>query len=300
VTGNLLYYMRRPARIVHKLQWRWLYHGRRRDVTVDSYNGRLTFDSRDKYIGKYLYVDREYERDILELVASVLRRDGWLAPGRGRLMADVGANIGMISIAMLQHGWFERAVAFEPSPDTHRLLLHNIAQNGLAERITPFACALSDAPGELEYEIAPTNSGDNRVRATGELGASTGLYGEERRPAIRVPVETFDRQMAAAGVAPAQLGLLWIDIQGHEAHCLAGARAMLAGGAPVVTEFWPYGLARAGTTRASYMRVVTSLFTHAHRIRKDRTEKLPIARVDDLFTELARPNDVSQLLFVRE
>ncbi|HET7620399.1 MAG TPA: hypothetical protein VFK39_00725 [Gemmatimonadaceae bacterium] len=44
-------YLRDPGRIARKLRWRMLYNGEPRDVTVESYNGILTFDSRDKLIG---------------------------------------------------------------------------------------------------------------------------------------------------------------------------------------------------------------------------------------------------------
>jgi hypothetical protein len=40
-------YLRDPGRLARKLRWRRLYEGEPRDITVDSYNGTLTFDSRD-------------------------------------------------------------------------------------------------------------------------------------------------------------------------------------------------------------------------------------------------------------
>src|SRR5690606_28181256 len=124
-------YLRDPGRLARKLRWRRLYGGEPRDVTVDSYNGVLTFHSRDKLIGKYLYVDRAYERRYIESALGILERDGYL-PSLGRgdgVLLDIGANIGMICIALLGQRRFARAVAVEPSPGNLRLLEHNVAQN---------------------------------------------------------------------------------------------------------------------------------------------------------------------------
>jgi hypothetical protein len=45
-------------------------------------------------------------------------------------------------------------------------------------------------------------------------------------------------------ISAAEIDLVWMDVQGHEAHVLAGATCLA--GVPVVTEFWPFGLRRAG------------------------------------------------------
>ena len=37
-------------------------------------------------------------------------------------------------------------------------------------------------------------------------------------------------------VGPDEVGLLWIDVEGHEAEVLAGAAAVVAGGARIVVE----------------------------------------------------------------
>src|SRR5919202_4391292 len=190
-------YLTQPSLVVKKLRWRMLYAGVRRDVTVDTYNGRLTFDSRDLLIGKYLYINRAYERKYIEGALGLLEREGYLThDGRGTLL-DIGANIGMICVALLKHGWFERALAFEPAPGNFRLLEQNVAQNGFRDRIRTLPYALSSAPGELELELSDYNSGDNRLRS-GERGS--GAYRENERRVIRVPVRTLDDAVRDAGV----------------------------------------------------------------------------------------------------
>lgn len=280
---------------MHKLRWRMLYAGPRHDVTVDSYNGRLTFDSRDRLIGKYLFVDHAYERQYIERAFAVLEEDGFLArDGRGVLL-DVGANIGMICIALLRQGWFAGAAAFEPAPNNLRLLRRNLAQNGLAERVAVAAVALSARDGEMELELSGDNSGDNRIRVLDTAGA----WREDRRAVVRVPVRTLDDALADAQVAPDAVRLVWVDIQGHEGRFFQGARRTLARGVPVVSEFWPYGILRSGMPRIEYVRVVEELFTHFYQLRPEGVEKHPVADVDRLFDEYRAPKQMCEVIFVR-
>lgn len=291
-------YLRDPGRIARKLRWRKLYSGTPHDVTVESYNGLLTFHSSDKLIGKYLYIDRAYERRYIESALGVLERDGYLAPDardRGVLL-DVGANIGMICIALLRQHRFASAVAAEPSPRNLRLLERNVEQNGLGDRVLRLPYALSSADGEMELELSEYNSGDNRIRHD----AAAGAWGEERREVVRVPVRTLDGALAERGVDAASVRLAWVDIQGHEGYFLSGARATLACGAPVVSEFWPYGILRSGMSRDDYSRIVRELFTHFYHLRGSSAEKLPAARIDSLFDAYAAPKQMCEVIFVND
>src|SRR5262245_10648352 len=103
-------------RFVKLLRWKLIHWGPRRDVTLDTWNGLLTCDSKDWLIGKYLFLDRSYEAANIERTMNLLGREGYLG-GKGRIVLDIGANLGMISIALLKHQYFERAVAFEPEPN---------------------------------------------------------------------------------------------------------------------------------------------------------------------------------------
>ena len=293
---DLAKYLRDPGRIVRKMQWRRLHHGPPRDVTVPSWNGTLTFSSRDRFISKYLCVDGAYERRTIENAMGALVRAGRL-DGHGTLL-DVGANIGMITTALLTHDWFSRAVCFEPSPANLRLLRMNVAQNGLSARVTVVGSALGDAPGEATFELSDSNFGDNRVRAAGVMEGAPGAYREETRRAITVPVDTLDHALAVAGVRVGDVRLLWMDIQGFEAKCLAGAAQTLAARVPVVMEFWPYGLARAGTSREAFLALVRAHFTSAMRIRDEGAEPITLDQVGALFDEVRAPNKMTQLLLL--
>ena len=147
------------------LQWNLIYLGPRHDVTIDTFNGRLTFESKQWLIGKYLYVKRGHEENEIRGAVDLLRRENYLKKiASESTVLNVGANIGMTCIGLLKTGGFARAIAVEPAPDNYRLLVKNIEQNGLDSRITPFQIALSSVDGELDLELSDDNAGDHRIR----------------------------------------------------------------------------------------------------------------------------------------
>jgi FkbM family methyltransferase len=228
-------------RLVRLTAWRAISALPARDVVLITANGSLAVRNKDWLIGKTLYVDRGFESEGINAWVGALTARGWLPPERSTVV-DAGANIGMISIAMLLRGHFRHAIAFEPAPDSFRLLAANTVRNALGERVRIAQLALSSAAGEADLGLSPDNSGDNRIEMD---GSQRGWYREERRPRVRVATSAFDAWLAASGADVGEIGLLWMDVQGHDAHVLAGARSLL-GRVPVVMELWPYALERSG------------------------------------------------------
>lgn len=285
--------------VSRRLRWLLIYCGTRRDVTVRVSSALLTFDSKDWLIGKYLYVKRSYEAEEIHRTTSLLRREGYLTEARlGRaVVVDVGANIGMICIALLKNHYFERAVAFEPVPNSYRLLVHNVKQNGLGGQILYFPYALSSVEGEVEMELSNDNSGDHRVRHRTTAGA----FREERRRTLKVQARTLDRVLSEHPTLNRdEVALIWLDTQGHEGRFLEGAAGVLGRGVPVVSEFWPYAIERSGMARADYFRVVSDLFTHFYFPQGERFEKFPIAKIDSLFDAYCAPKQMCQVVLVRD
>ena len=55
-----------------------------------------------------------------------------------------------------------------------------------------------------------------------------------------------------------KLGAIFMDIQGHEYDFFLGAKdVIIKTQIPTVTEFWPYGLARAEVKRDEYCELLT-------------------------------------------
>lgn len=159
-------------------------------------------------------------------------------------MIDVGANIGNICIPLVKQKLFERAICFEPDPANFKLLTVNTILNDLDDSMMLANMALGSEPEqELEFELSPENFGDHRVRVSKQLG----IEKEESRPVIKVNSTTLDAFLAENEQGSLEGVLIWVDVQGYEGLVLKGAKNTLTKGLPLVLEFWPYGLKRAGT-----------------------------------------------------
>ena len=108
----------------------------------------------------------------------------------GSTFVDVGAHIGTTTVSALAHHGFERGVAIEPDPDNLRLLRANVALNGLDERATVVAAAVSDAPGTASFTRRDPDSGPAYW--------SKGRIAEASAPnAVEVEVVTLDQSRRA-------------------------------------------------------------------------------------------------------
>jgi FkbM family methyltransferase len=293
----------RLVRAYRKLLWRAVGGGPGRGsriLTVPTENGLLSFSTGDVHNARALYVQREWEMDLITRSVEYLRSHGHVGKPGANVLIDVGANIGMICIAMLRRDYFREAIAIEPDADNFALLTRNIEQNGLQGRIRACRCALTDRSGEVELEIAGENFGDHRVRAARSLGPA--LMHEEGRATVRVMARTLDDLLATeVSVEPARVGLIWVDIQGFEGYLFRGARATLAGGAPVLSEFWPYGIRRSGMDRDEYASVVTSLFERIVLVdaATGSFEERDSAAIAGLFDTHLRPEEQLEIIFLR-
>jgi FkbM family methyltransferase len=211
----------------------------RADVCTTRGSAVFHVSTRDRVLGRHVYVYGDFEAAILHRTYALLRE--WGRPITGT-MVDVGANVGTTCIQAVVDGLAPGAIAIEPEPRNFALLERNMRANGLAGHIEPLRAALSDREGTADLELSEDNSGDHRIR----IGAGgTGTFHEDRRATRPVPMTTFDRLVESGRIDLARTGIVWIDVQGHDGHVLAGARTLRDTGIPVVVEFWPYGLDRS-------------------------------------------------------
>jgi FkbM family methyltransferase len=144
----------------------------------------------------------------------------------GDVVADVGANLGyMTSLAAARVGPAGRVLAFEPNPRAYELLERNAARwrdLGTAGEVELRQMALSDAAGE----------GELFAGASSEFGMAVASLGSDEHPpaaggseAIAVELSRLD---AIEGVE--RLGLIKVDVEGHEPSVLRGASGLLESG----------------------------------------------------------------------
>lgn len=213
--------------------------------------------TRDHIIGRGTFVNKiSWDFDLLVKALDLLSRDR-----KPTTLIDVGANVGSVGVTAAKQGLFSRVLLIEPEPLNFRLLRANTILSQVEEQVELINVALGDGSSEsLDFELSGDNFGDHRVRASEQIDLhhrdqvrveSFDRFDESKRPVISVPASTLDSVLAElsgrSGWPEHSQALLFMDTQGYEGHILKGASLFLerSRGA-IVTEFWPYGLERAG------------------------------------------------------
>jgi FkbM family methyltransferase len=145
----------------------------------------------------------------------------------GELVVDVGANVGYLSsLAASRAGAEGTVVAYEPHPRVFELLDQNAARwrghPGVATVETRQA-AVTDKSGTAELESGPlfhVNMGLASLADTNGGAAATGAT------LFEVRADKLDEAFAEQPI-----GLLKVDVEGHEPAVLAGAEQLLRAGA---------------------------------------------------------------------
>jgi len=133
-------------------------------------------------------------------------------------VVDVGANTGFYTLlaAVARPGsvlW-----AFEPDPQVRPILEENVRLNHLTGRAILFAEALSDRPGVASLYLPTREHGC--VETSSSLESS---FKSSHAEVLPVAVNTLDARVAES--MSGRIGLIKIDVEGHEAAVLAGASA---------------------------------------------------------------------------
>ena len=118
---------------------------------------------------------------------------------------DVGANLGIWSIAMSKH--FKKVIAFEPSPRNRECLEQNVSDQ---IDIRPYA--VGNKNGVVQFYDAIKNCGDSKLVSSDF---------PTKRKQYEVDVVRLDDQNIS------QCSLIKIDVQGHELPVVLGAEQII-------------------------------------------------------------------------
>lgn len=244
----------------------------------------------DKVIGERIFATKQFDFSKFESVFGLLA----LPPGRGTIV-DIGANIGSICIPAVKRGYFAHAVAVEPEPHNFRLLTANVLINEVNDQIQCHHTALGRTDGEtLSFELSATNYGDHRVRVSEKVG----LYEEQDRRVIQVRSNTFD---SIVGDLNPKTDVIWMDTEGYEGFVLVGASKALKSGVPLVVEFWPYAMLRAGSFELFKGALLSGPYRYFYDL-DDPVEKMPVCKdaIDRLWDRLGgtRSRRFTDCLFI--
>lgn len=178
----------------------------------------------DDLIGQRVMATGAFERTQFEGIDRMLDEPSFagVAIDRDGLFVDVGANIGLFSIAYA--GRFPAVLAVEANPDTHAVLKANMGLRRITNVVT--ACeAASDGHRRGRIHV-PTN---------GNLGWATldATHHDIPVEATDVACRPLDALVAEHG-GGRRVGLVKIDVEGHELSVLKGAEEVLRRDRPVI------------------------------------------------------------------
>jgi FkbM family methyltransferase len=222
----------------------------------------------------------------LERALAMLDRLGVELPGAA--FVDVGANIGTTTVQALRRFPFTTGYAFEPEPGNFRLLRVNLAANDLDHLVRPFNVAVS------------SRSGTGSLALRSEIGSKHRLVGDGFREdgALTVPLLALDELVQDGRLPADDVGLLWLDIEGHELEALQGARTLLDRSIPIVMEFDPRVL--DGSRLESFRSLLAESYTGIVDLRSGRPDEPEVLSLSAL-EEVARryPDIYTDLLVFR-
>jgi FkbM family methyltransferase len=230
--------------------------------------GRFNFRLHQKEsVSRNLYADSVFSGDVVKFLKALLPHS--------KSFIDVGANIGSISVPIINDGSLP-ALAIEPVADNYKLLQENLRLNNLlTEQVQTLQAAVGDFNGISQMYLSPNNSGDHRI------GRDTD---EQYRQAVEVPIITLDQCLQQFdNIVPPYL--IKVDVQGYEAHVLRGSTCMF------VIELWPWGLEVNGTTIEELEGIYKAMGLDAYVIRfsKDTAGVEYVTRLQSVADEI--PDD---------
>lgn len=185
---------------LYRLALTYLAQGRRQLV-------EYSFD----LVSRHVNLDGVY--NIKELTALI----GWLQQVNPEVFSgqalDIGANIGNHSLFFSD--FFEKVIAFEPNSRTFRVLSLN---KELVDNIECHEIGLSDCDGEAQL-LAPI----------GHLGCSA-IVDTAGAHIQKIQIRKLDSMADGFN----RVGLIKIDVEGHELQVLLGAKSLIAKHRPII------------------------------------------------------------------
>ncbi len=161
---------------------------------------------------------------------------------KGDTIIDVGANIGFY--AQLFSRWVGpngKVYCFEPDTNNYHRLLQT-TQN--LNNVRTKNAAASNTTGQLEFYTSPDKNVDHRAYA----------------PDTFATKYTVDCVRIDEFLGPStKVNILKVDVQGFEMQVYKGLEKILAANPEmkIFSEFWPYGLQKAGSSKEEYFKFFT-------------------------------------------
>jgi FkbM family methyltransferase len=159
----------------------------------------------NEHIGRHIYLTGEFDRSTVEVLLKHSEP--------GDVLLDIGANIGYVSACFLQNVARSKVIAVEPQPKIVDLLRANLELFG-GERCKVFPVALSDRDASGWLQIDDLNRGASKI------------VDEQNRRSVKV--ELWSTARLFESLQGERIGIVKIDVEGHEATVLRACEADFA------------------------------------------------------------------------
>jgi FkbM family methyltransferase len=250
-------------------------------VEVVDHDLRFLIDTHDLVIGKSTFIEGLSDFDIMSRAIDATRTASGEDPLRGQLFIDIGANIGTSTIPAVRRFNAARVIAVEPEDHNCTLLRCNLLLNGIADVVTVVPAAISNIEGFANLYISKKNLGDHRLALP-----DTTREDLATREIISVSTVRLDQMLVNYSVEPADIGLLWIDAQGHEPLIFDSAGLFLHQPPVTVTEYWPEEL-ESNKKLTVFNALLRDVYRQFVDLRSDKLIFQPMSQLEYLPDRLA-------------
>jgi len=232
-------------------------------------------DPDDLIIAPQMVIYRQWEADISELFRKLCRPDS--------TVVDIGANFGYFSVLaadLIGAGGSGQVISFEPNPALCKLLRRNREINWSIAPVTLHEIALGEREDNLVLHV-PKDHGAN-----GSLSAPLDMECDQ----FPVTVKPLDAVLPPG----LQVDLMKIDVEGHEATVLRGAREVIerSPNLHLILEWSQKQMKAAGIAPADVLSLIEGFIPHRIVLGSD-----PLDHPET--TEWLLEQDYTDVLFVR-
>ena len=181
------------------------------DLSFQFAGYRVYYRFGNSLITRVRHADGSFEPELVARIISRLEKES------EPVLLDVGANLGLITLAIKHRVPKTRVYAFEPGPVQSALLRKTIRNNGLGDTVSVIEAAASDAEGIISFF---THAGGDE--------AKDGIENTGRgAPAHRIEVRATTLDLWAQSLPLTSVSVIKIDTEGAELLVLRGARGLL-------------------------------------------------------------------------
>ncbi|MBJ6124729.1 FkbM family methyltransferase [Microvirga splendida] len=175
-----------------------------------AFDALFLYPSADQTIGPCLASAGEFARAEVDFLIAHLSANG--------AVCDVGANIGTVSIPLAKASPGLSVFAFEPQLPIFRLLMRNVALNGVMS-VEAYPWALGEADGMIEFASPALTTQTN-----------FGAIGRGSQSGDKVPVVI--RKLDSLALPP--LSIIKIDVEGYDLEVVRGAQETIQRNRPIL------------------------------------------------------------------